>query len=109
MHVAVCIVGFRNPDDIEACLAELARSTHADFEVVVCENGGEAAFESLCRRTASNLPSGQPVTVIRAASNLGYAGGVNLCMDAAPGADAWWVLNPDTQPAPDALERLCDR
>lgn len=109
MHVVICIVGFRNPDDIVACLAELARSTYADFEIVVCENGGEAAFEALLRLVPPRLASGQAVKIIKATSNLGYAGGINLCMAGAGETDAWWILNPDTQPAPSALERLCAR
>lgn len=109
MHIAVCIVGFRNPDDIVECLAALARSTYSDFEVSICENGGEAAFSVLRDRIGSKLPSGQVVSVLLAPGNLGYAGGVNLCMSRTKGADGWWVLNPDATPEPEALERLCDR
>src|SRR3954471_4207611 len=46
MHVAVAIVGYRNADDVCACVTALARSTHDDFEVVICENGGGDAFEA---------------------------------------------------------------
>ncbi len=44
-----------------------------------------------------------------AAENLGYAGGVNAWLRplmAVPGWPAAWILNPDTQPAPDALLEL---
>ena len=47
MHVAVAIVGFRNAGDIVHCLAALGASTHTDFEVVICENGGAAAYQAL--------------------------------------------------------------
>jgi hypothetical protein len=30
-------------------------------------------------------------------------------MNETPAADAWWILNPDTLPAPDALELMCGR
>lgn len=109
MHVAICIVGYRNADDIVACLAALEPSTHSDFEVVICENGGEAAFRDLRKRVGAALPSGQGVATIQAPSNPGYAGGVNLCMDAAPAADAWWILNPDTLADPQSLARMCAR
>jgi len=46
------------------------------------------------------------VEVIEAKSNLGYAGGVNLCLQTSQDADAWWVLNPDTEPHPKALAAL---
>lgn len=103
MHVAVSIVGFRNPGDITTCLEALSASTHADFEVIVCENGGPEAFEALTAVLPARLPGGQAVRAVLAGGNLGYAGGVNVCLAQTPDADAWWVLNPDTQPAPDAM------
>ena len=47
--------------------------------------------------------------IITAPGNLGYAGGVNVCLRAAPDADGWWVLNPDTRPDPAALGELVAR
>jgi GT2 family glycosyltransferase len=109
LHVAVCIVSFRNPEDVADCLAALAEADHRDFEVVICENGGAAAFAALSAGTAAFLPGGQKVQLIDAGANLGYAGGINLCIRHAPGADAWWVLNPDTCPDPVALSALAER
>lgn len=109
MHVAVCIVGFRNADDIAACLAALGRSTYSDYEVIVCENGGAAAHAALAKRLPAALPGGQPVALLRADDNPGFAGGVNRCMRASDLADAWWILNPDAQPDPDALAALVAR
>ena len=109
MHVAICIVGFRNPDDVADCLDALSRLQHRDFEVVVVENGGQAAFETLSARAPASLREGQAVRLVCAPSNLGYAGGVNLCMQTAPDAGAWWVLNPDTCPDPQALSALVER
>lgn len=56
----------------------------------------------------TQLPDGQGITLI-AADNPGYAGGVNRCLEASPDADAWWVLNPDTRPDPNALAALVAR
>jgi len=109
MHVAVAIVSFRNPQDVADCLEALAASRYADFEVVVCENGGRAAFEALEARAPARLAGGQPVRLVCAESNLGYAGGVNRCIRETAGADAWWVLNPDTCPDPVALAALIAR
>lgn len=109
MRVAVVIVGFRNADDVEACLQALDRTTYENFEVVICENGGSEAYQALRQRTPCQLRRGQAVTRIEAPSNLGYAGGVNLCIRQAEGADAWWILNPDTEPDPAALEALVER
>lgn len=109
LHVAICIVGFRNPGDVADCLQALSHTQHQDFEVVVVENGGEAAFQALSGSTPAALPGGQPVRLVCAPSNLGYAGGVNRCFETAAGADAWWVLNPDTCPEPTALSALVER
>lgn len=103
MHVAVAIVGFRNVTDISACLDALTASTHQDFEVVICENGGREACIALDKVLPRKLGGGQQVRLVSALGNLGFAGGVNLCLRASPDADAWWVLNPDTLPEPKAL------
>lgn len=103
MHVAIAIVGFRNPGDIVQCLGALEDSTYDDFEVIVCENGGPAAYDALRAVAPSVLRGGQPVRLVLADGNLGYGGGVNQCLRQTPAADAWWVLNPDTQPHPEAL------
>ena len=108
MRVAVCIVGYRSDEDVARCLVALDASDHADLEVVVCENGGEAAFAALQTRIADGPKLRVPLRLL-SADNPGFAGGVNLCMDAAPDADAWWVLNPDTVPEPQALSALVAR
>jgi hypothetical protein len=108
-HVAVVIVGYQNVGDIVQCLRALGASTHADFEVVICENGGEAAFEALKAGVPDKLPGGQPVRAVAAPHNLGYGGGINFAMAACPDADIWWVLNPDTEPDPDAMALQVER
>ena len=55
------------------------------------------------------LPGGQPVLLIDAGDNLGYAGAINLALDCLDKNRRWhgvWILNPDTQPAPSALEMV---
>lgn len=109
MHVAVSIVGFRNPNDIVRCLAALERSTHVDFEVIICENGGPKAFSELVAVLPGRLAAGQAVRAVLAPRNLGYAGGVNVCFRETPEADVWWVLNPDTQPDATAMALQIER
>lgn len=109
MHIAVAIVGYNNPNDIAECLDALARSSYADFEVVICENGGAAAYKALAPVIPPQLTGGQKVRAILAPKNLGYAGGVNVCLKATPFAGAWWMLNPDTKPNPNAMAALVKR
>jgi GT2 family glycosyltransferase len=108
-HVAVCIVGFRNPGDVARCLRALEASTWTDFEVVICENGGADAFAALVDAIPPRLAGGQGVMTMSAEDNPGFAGGVNLCLSRASSADAWWILNPDTEPHPGALAALVAR
>lgn len=108
MHVAILIVGYRNAEDVAACLRALEATTYADFEVFVCENGGGDAFARL-QGLPKRLAGGQPVTTHQASGNLGFAGGVNEGLKHTPQADAWWVLNPDTEAEPDALGFMVER
>ncbi len=109
IKVAICIVAFRNADEIVGCLGAVAASTHTDYEVIICENAGSDAFANLKAALPERMDGGQPLRLIDAPDNPGYAGGVNRCINASPEADAWWVLNPDTRPEPDALGALLRR
>lgn len=109
MHVVVCVVGFRNAGDILVCLRALEQSTHTDFEVIICENGGPNAFAALNAVLPSKLARGQAVRAFAASDNLGYAGGMNACLKATPDADAWWILNPDTEPSATAMALMAAR
>ena len=128
---AISIVGYRNEDDIQQCLATLQQASDQNFLVLICENGGRDAFEALVRSLNSmaeadhepapraqgrvvevwrgKLPGGQRIEVLCAADNLGYAGGVNATLERLavhPSWSALWVLNPDTQPDENALAAL---
>jgi len=130
VKVAITIVSYRSADDIRALLDALARQTHREFSVHVCENAGDQGYDNLLqaleaggysisaaqpdpekrvnRAASTRLASGAPVDLYEAADNLGYAGGVNLCIDNLADKDwaAIWIINPDAIPAPDALEAL---
>lgn len=109
MTVAVCIVSFRSAMDVALCVAALERLTYPDFEIVVCENGGPSAFADLQKRLPKELAGGQSIMLVEAPGNIGYAGGCNLAMAQRPDAEAWWIVNPDAEPDPDALRALMAR
>src|SRR6266851_5759993 len=61
-RVAILIVGFRNSQDLQACLTALSRSTaEPRFDIFVCENGGSESFHELC--DALMGPQGPCITV----------------------------------------------
>ena len=128
--VAICIVSTDEVQNLIGVLDSLSRSTHAKFSVFICENGGSAGFERSCRglesadflkvdgsssgarRDFTLRPAGQRVSLLDPGSNQGYAGGTNAGIRAAleeGGYDAFWVLNPDTFPEPEALQALIER
>ena len=109
MHVTICIVAFRNADEVARCVAALMRQSHTDHDIVICENGGEEAWRALEQAVAAVRPSGPQVRCLLAGGNLGYAGGVNHCIRASADSDGWWIVNPDTEPHPDALRALVER
>lgn len=67
LRVAILIVGFRNPQDVRACLGALSRSApEPGFDIFVCENGGRESFHELfevltdplgpCSAVSNDLP-----------------------------------------------------
>lgn len=108
-HVAIAIVGYNNVADVQRCVNAIAKSIYSDFEIIICENGSQPTYEALQAVLPTALPGGQQIRVIKSPANDGYASGVNQCINASPSADAWWVLNPDTEAQPSALAALVER
>lgn len=136
--VPIVIVGFRNASEISECLTALdASPPEPAFQVLICENGGAAAYDALISGlsdhsgpcvAASDLDDvaggggkftrvtgfelrrrGSRVLVAQATENLGFAGAVNAWLSVVLARADWpgaWILNPDTQPTPDALAEL---
>lgn len=108
-HVAITIVGYNNSSDIQKCVDAIALSSYSDFEVVICENGCDHSYRALQETVPALLAGNQRVTLLKSPANKGYASGINQCIAASPNADAWWILNPDTEPTPGALAALVRR
>jgi hypothetical protein len=106
MHVSVSIVGFRNADDVLRCVSALAQCDYSNFDIVICENGGADSFGALQASLPFKLAGGQRLYLVQAPGNGGYASGVNLCMANSPDSDAWWILNPDTEPSRSSMSAL---
>jgi GT2 family glycosyltransferase len=136
LPIPVIIVSYSNPGDVKECLLSLSRMDSSPaFEVFVCENGGANAFNELATMlcsdegpcTIAEIPAEFPeakFTSIRslrfrsssirvfvgdAGDNVGYGGGVNRWLVPLQHAGHWpgaFILNPDTQVAPDALSHL---
>jgi GT2 family glycosyltransferase len=94
--VAVVVVTYNS----EACIVDLLESLEdsgAD-SVVVVDNGSTDGTVRLLEGRAG-------VTIVRS-KNVGYAGGINKGVRAAPEADAYLVLNPDLVVRPGLIDAL---
>jgi GT2 family glycosyltransferase len=119
--LAVLIVSYGNPLDVSRCLKSLAQSTWKEFEVFICENGGQDAFRQLIvvlteqTRVLEQLDSRPdeidksggrlaavetyqlsgapiPVRIAAATENLGYAGGVNAWVERFLSHSGWEAI-----------------
>ncbi|MDZ3833698.1 MAG: glycosyltransferase family 2 protein [Sphingopyxis sp.] len=109
LAVTVIIISYHSHNDLLRCLSALGASNYNNFRVVIVENGGAEAHAQTAALVPVVLGGGQAVKTICAPGNLGYAGGINLGVSAAPGGDAYWILNPDTAPDPGALSAMVAR
>src|SRR5262245_9780310 len=99
--VSVVIVSYRTPDLLRACLERLAQDPAGHpREILVVDNAsGDTSVQ-----VASAFPG---VRVIALSRNVGFAGGVNQGIAAAQGAYVF-IMNPDVETRPGALDLLAD-
>jgi GT2 family glycosyltransferase len=102
--VVAVVLGWNGREDTLACLSSLRAATYPDLSVVVVDN---ASTDGGADAVASRFPE---ATVIRLDENRGFAGGVNVGVEAAleSGADLVLLLNNDTTVDAGFLEPLVD-
>src|SRR3954470_4576466 len=95
--VTAIVVTYREPELGRPAIASLERQTTPPAELLVIANDPEA------RGFGSSLPT----RVIHTGGNLGYPGSCNVAAEQA-GQPWLFFLNPDSEAAPDCLERLLE-
>jgi hypothetical protein len=102
--VAAVVLGWNGRDDTLACLRSLRAATYPDLSVVVVDN---ASTDGGPDAVAAKFPE---ATLIRLDENRGFAGGVNVGMEAAleSGAEAVLLLNNDAVVDAGFLEPLVE-
>ena len=100
--VSIVVLNWNRTADTLACLASLAETAYANFEVIVVDNGSEVSCGGEVERVHPWC------RVLELEENLGYAGGNNVGLRRAldTGADFVWVLNNDATVTADALGHL---
>jgi GT2 family glycosyltransferase len=112
---AIVVLNYRAADSTKRLLHSLGQQVGAEpFTVFVVDNAStDDSYEQLAK-FAEDLngqlpgPAKAQFKVLRAAQNLGYAGGMNFGLRAASasGADFFWILTQDLTVEADALARL---
>lgn len=96
--VSIITVNYNGLLHTQAFLAALQKLTYSPVEIIVVDNAS--------KEDASLLKVTYPeITLIKSELNLGFAGGNNLGIKQAKG-DYIFLLNNDTEPAPDCIEPL---
>jgi len=122
--VAVVLVAYNNNDDALACLTALADLRHLPGRICLVDNSDQAEASLLSAWQQLWETKGLPLPVSADAvggtsdflylplpQNRGFAAGVNTAVSLLCRGDDltyFWLLNPDTLPAPQALEALLD-
>lgn len=103
-RVAVVLLNWNNAGDTVACVETLRRSTYANIELIVIDNG--STDDSMSRLRP--LAGGNDLVLIETGANLGFPAACNLGArrGLADGAEYVFLLNNDTEIAPDAIEYL---
>lgn len=95
---SIIVCSLNGASRLPACLHALMRSTYTHREIIVVDNGSTDGTGDVARRHAG-------VIVLRAETNLGFAGGNNLGLAKARG-DFFILLNDDTEVDPGWLEPI---
>jgi len=111
-QTAVILVNYRTPSLTLGCLEALATLDSPPGRIIVVDNGSpDGSARDLAGAVAGRLWPVKP-EIAALESNFGFAAGNNTALRLLaqdPSIRAYWLLNTDTIPAPDSLERLCGR
>lgn len=100
--VTCIVLNWNGWQDTIECLEALRQCTYTNLTTVVADNG--STNDSVARIKAAR----PDILLLESSKNLGFAAGNNIGIRhaIAHGAEYVWLLNNDTQPAPDALTAL---
>ncbi len=102
--VVAVVLTYNSAADIQACLESLQASSFQGMGIVVVDNDSTDGTPDL---VAKEYPA---VPLIRSSANRGFGAGCNLGIRAAMarGAEAIFLVNPDSYVEPDTVARLAE-
>jgi GT2 family glycosyltransferase len=101
-NVTCIILNWNGWQDTIDCLNALKRCSYPKLTAIVVDNGSTNASVAMIKAAHADI------VLLESGGNLGFAGGNNIGIRyaLAHGADYVWLLNNDTEAAPDALSAL---
>jgi GT2 family glycosyltransferase/glycosyltransferase involved in cell wall biosynthesis len=100
--IDIIVPVYLGPEETLACLSAVVGTTAATANIVVVD---DASPDPQLVETLQELAEAGAITLLRNATNLGFAGSVNRALALRPGRDAV-LLNADALPFGDWLRRL---
>ena len=104
--VSVIIVNFNGEKLIHECLIALEKQTHADFEIIIVDNGSSDNTLKVIHQFLKKTSIKSPVKIIPITRNLGFSGGNAEGLRHASG-NYIALLNNDTEPDEEVAIRAC--
>jgi GT2 family glycosyltransferase len=106
-RVVAVVVTWNRRDLLAESLDAIAAQTRSADRLIVVDNASDDGTAALLAERFASADDGD---VVHSERNLGGAGGFALGLERAlrADADAVWLMDDDTVPAPTALERLTD-
>lgn len=106
--IAVVFVTMNRSAIAKTCLDHLANQTLLPGKVIVINNASEDDTEEVLNAASNQHPDW--LEVINLPENLGNAGGMEIALERVFSGQysAAWILDDDSWPDPDALERLAN-
>lgn len=100
--VVSVVLNWNNPQDTLACLDSLKQLDYPNHQVLVIDNG---SIDNSVVILAKSIPADPQFALLTTGKNLGFSGGANYGIAAALQLEAVyiWLLNNDTEVAPDCL------
>ena len=100
--VTCILINWNGWQDTVECLTALRECAYPNFTAIVVDNGST-------NDSVAKIKTAHPnILILESRNNLGFAGGNNIGIRhaLAQGAEYVWLLNNDTEAAPDALSAL---
>jgi GT2 family glycosyltransferase len=108
--VGIVIVNFRGIGDTRACLEAVGKLRTQPRRIIVVDNGSGDDSADILQKMLARPDSPGCAELIELLENMGFAGGNNVALRLLlndKGCRAFWLLNNDTKPEPEALDFLC--